>query len=65
MIYVNGEKLEGKEGMSVTDLLDEKGFVIGRIAVECNGEILPKACYDKTVLKDNDKLEVVNFVGGG
>ena len=36
-----------------------------RIAVELNEEILPKANYAATVLKDGDVVEIVNFVGGG
>ncbi|MBQ1716796.1 MAG: sulfur carrier protein ThiS, partial [Ruminococcus sp.] len=35
------------------------------IAVELNEDIVPKANYASTVLKDGDVLEVVNFVGGG
>ena len=65
MICVNGENVEVKDGAILKDFLEEKGFQIQRIAVECNGSIVPKAEYDKHVLKDGDKLEVVNFVGGG
>lgn len=65
MICVNGENLEVREGISLKDFLLETGFMIERIAVECNGEIIPKAVYDKHKLNDGDKLEVVNFVGGG
>ena len=36
-----------------------------RIAVERNGEIVPKRLYGETVLQDNDVIEVVSFVGGG
>ena len=36
-----------------------------RIAVELNGDILPKYEYSDTMLKDGDRLEVVTFVGGG
>ena len=36
-----------------------------RIAVELNGDILPKYSYSDTMLKDGDRLEVVTFVGGG
>ena len=36
-----------------------------RIAIECNGDIVPKAQYGETVLKDGDSIEVVSFVGGG
>ena len=41
------------------------GFRRDRIAVEINGEIIKKSDYDKTVLNDGDKIEVVSFVGGG
>ena len=38
---------------------------VKRIAVELNGDILPKYSYSDTMLKDGDRLEVVTFVGGG
>ena len=43
----------------------EAGFNKVRIAVERNGEIVPKSKYGETVLADGDCVEVVNFVGGG
>ena len=46
-------------------LLENSGFRRDRIAVEINGEIIKKSDYDKTVLNDGDKIEVVSFVGGG
>ena len=46
-------------------LLAEQGYLQGRIAVERNGEILPKARYGQTPVEDGDVYEVVNFVGGG
>jgi len=46
-------------------LLENGGFRRDRIAVEINGEIIKKSDYDKTVLNDGDKIEVVSFVGGG
>ena len=60
MIYVNGKETENCKNLSV--LLENSGF---RIAVEINGEIIKKSDYDKTVLNDGDKIEVVSFVGGG
>ena len=42
-----------------------EGFDFGRIAVERNGDIVPKGLYGQTVLRDGDTLEVVRFVGGG
>lgn len=65
MITVNGKEYESFEGKSVAELLSEFGYKTAYIAVEINGEILKKDKYTETILKENDKLEVVNFVGGG
>ena len=65
MITVNGEAIEGYEGITVAEYIAKKEYNMSFIAVEYNGEILPKADYSDTVLKENDKLEVVCFVGGG
>ena len=62
-------RINGKEKkaapISLSELLKQEGFQTERIAVELNGEILPKALYDTTVLQERDKIEVVSFVGGG
>lgn len=64
MICINGEKIEKAE-ILLSGYLEENGINPQRIAVELNGEILPKAQYGNTVLKDGDVVEIVNFVGGG
>lgn len=63
MINVNGKETKNCKSLSV--LLENSGFRCDRIAVEINGEIIKKSDYDKTVLNDGDKIEVVSFVGGG
>lgn len=65
MVYLNGKQTECAEGICVKDFLEQQGFTIARIALERNGEIVPKARYEETVLQEADKLEVVHFVGGG
>ena len=65
MLYVNGQEMEYRPGISLTVLLEELGYDIKRIAVEKNQEIVPRASYENTVLEDGDHLEVVRFVGGG
>ena len=45
--------------------MKDQGFNLLKIAVMKNGDIVPKAEYDKTLINDNDSLEVVSFVGGG
>lgn len=64
MICINGEKIE-KEEIKLSSYLEENKINSQRIAVELNGEILPKSQYGDTVLKDGDIVEIVNFVGGG
>lgn len=62
---VNGEICTLNTPIRVTDYLTANGYNTGRIAVELNGEILPKTLYDTTQLCDTDTLEIVHFVGGG
>ena len=64
MVKVNGNQ-QDIAGQSVTEYILSAGYDIKRVAVELNGDILPKSKYDKTILQDGDCLEVVSFVGGG
>ena len=45
--------------------LKEAGYDTSRVAVEVNGEIVPKRSFGETAMKDGDSVEVVGFVGGG
>lgn len=65
MIQVNGENLNNFEQKTVLEMLTELHYEKTRIAVEKNGEILPKSRYETEILQENDVLEVVSFVGGG
>jgi sulfur carrier protein len=64
-VHVNGEVRNVPEGSAVADLLAELGATGKRVAVERNGEIVPRSRYDETTLADGDRLEVVVAVGGG
>ena len=64
MVKINGE-LFNVAGISVKAYLLDSGYDLMRVAVELNGEILPKSKYENTYLNDNDSVEVVSFVGGG
>ena len=63
-ITINGETAS-IEALSVQDYLLQLGIDPRRVAVELNRDILPKAEYPGTVLKEGDNLEIVHFVGGG
>ena len=65
MITVNGKGGTLTGPLSVADYLEQNNYQIKRIAVEMNGDILPKYSYSDTMLRDGDRLEVVSFVGGG
>lgn len=65
MITVNGQQEEYLEKISVTSYLESKKMRTDRVAVELNGEIIPKSMYGDTMIKDQDQLEIVSFVGGG
>lgn len=64
-VTVNGKEILMEEEKNVEQYLKECGYQMKRIAVELNGEILPKYQYSETMLKDGDSMEVVTFVGGG
>ena len=51
--------------MRLAEYLANQGYETTRLAVERNGEIVPKAQYAQTVLQDGDAIEIVRFVGGG
>ena len=64
MVKVNGTELD-IAGKTLTEYLATTNYDMKRIAVERNGDIVPKAQYRETVLQDGDSVEVVSFVGGG
>lgn len=64
MVKINGEQLD-IAGSTLADYLTSKAYDVKRVAVERNGEIVPKASYGETKLIDGDEVEVVSFVGGG
>lgn len=64
MLRINGE-LTDEVGKYLSDYLSEKGYDLSRVAVELNGDIVPKSEYEVTKLQDEDSVEIVCFVGGG
>ena len=64
MVRVNGEPKD-IAGKTIAEYLATTNYDMKRIATELNGDIVPKATYAETVLKDGDSIEIVSFVGGG
>ena len=64
-IKVNGEESDFDNATTVATLLAAIGVETRGVAVEVNGEIVPRAAHGATPLKDGDTLEVVRMTGGG
>lgn len=64
MLRINGKESPAA-GMTLSVYLERHGYARGRVAVERNGEIVPRRLYEETVLQDGDTVEIVSFVGGG
>lgn len=64
-LEVNGEPMDVDDGLTIRALLDRLDLGPGPVAVERNGQVVPRAEHATTKLADGDKVEVVHFVGGG
>ncbi len=64
-IILNGDSYPVSGDTPLTELLERLKMRRGRVAVEINREIVPKANYDATVVRVGDQVEIINFVGGG
>jgi sulfur carrier protein len=64
-IQLNGREQEVPEGLTLAALLDWLKLPADRLAVELNLSIVPRARWGQTSIEDRDRLEVVQFVGGG
>ncbi len=64
-VSINGAIRQFPEQISVAALIDEMGMTGKRIALERNGEIVPRSAFATQQLADGDRLEVVVAVGGG
>lgn len=64
MVKINGQPAEAA-GKTVAQIVEEQGLNVHRVAVELNGDIVKRSDFDKVVVKDDDSMEIVNFVGGG
>jgi thiamine biosynthesis protein ThiS len=64
-ILINGEKKEINSDTSVSELISMLELDVEKIAIERNEEIVHLENYPKTILKNEDKIEIIHFVGGG
>ena len=64
-IYINGKKKILKKNHNLLELLKNLKLRTNGIAVEINLTVIPKSQYKNTLIKNNDKVEIVQFIGGG
>ena len=64
-IQLNGKNIPIKPNFSILDLLKKYKLINKKIAIEHNGIIISKIYYKKKYLKNDDKVEIVHFIGGG
>ena len=64
-IQLNGKIITIRSNVTIYELLKKYKLNNKKVAIEHNGIIIPKSNYKKKYLKNNDKLEVVHFIGGG
>ena len=64
-IQLNGDTYEINDGTNLIELLKNLKIQKNKVAVEVNGEIIESEKYTNLILNNNDKVEIVHFIGGG
>ena len=64
-LSINGKPHRFDDGINVAQMLERLALNGKRLALERNGEIVPRSCFTQEILHDGDKLEIVVAVGGG
>ncbi len=64
-LHINGQPRQFPAALKIADLVSELDLLGKRIAVEKNGEIVPKSQHGNVMAVDGDQLEIVVAVGGG
>jgi sulfur carrier protein len=64
-LVINGKPVEFEEVRTIEDLVRARGLKTSLVAVEQNGSIVPRSEFATREVSEGDKLEIVQFVGGG
>ena len=64
-VFINGDEKSFADSLSLAQLIEQLAMKGDRVAVELNREIVSRAQWSETSLRDGDRLEIVHFVGGG
>ena len=64
-VFVNGDEKDFDTPISLAELITQLDLPVARIAIELNREVVRRSDWGGTMLKDEDRIEIVHFVGGG
>lgn len=64
-VIVNGKETTLPDECTASNMLDFLGYKQKMIVIERNYEIIPKEEFDNAIIKENDSIEIISFVGGG
>ena len=64
-VFLNGKKIKVDNNLTAEQLLANMGYRDKRIAIEINGEVIPKSELSNKIIVENDKVEIIVAVGGG
>ena len=64
-IKLNGKYIYLNKATTIKSLIYKHKIPVNMVAIELNKKILNKSKFSKTILKSNDKVEIVHFIGGG
>ena len=64
-IYINGKKKNINSNCNLIDIIKEYSLINKLVAVEINQEVIPKSRYKTIIFNKNDKIEILELIGGG
>jgi len=64
-VFLNGKNKTIGEKTNLNLLLEELSIESNKVAIEINGVVVSKNDYEKKIIRKNDKIEIVHFIGGG
>lgn len=64
-VYINGESREVQGTPTLAELISQLDLPAARIAVELNREVVRRSDWGNTMVHEDDRVEIVHFVGGG
>lgn len=65
IVFVNGERVALREGMTLRELIERRGLGAKACAAEVNKRLVPRKEHERTLLAEGDAVELVTLIGGG